>query len=247
MKQFQQTQLAFAQYLRDPLTFPAPVDVEERRAVIYRDLIFNNIEGFIAGAFPVLKSLMDAAEWRALIRGFIRDHPCETPYFLQISQEFIAYLMADNLAQGEHLPFMLELAHYEWVELALDVAEANLPEAGELPHEPLAAIAQVSPLVMGLTYQYPVHKIAPSFQPQTPTPCSLLVYRNRADQVHFMEVNALTLRLLYLLQTEPPMALSSFFDRIALELQHPQPKLLQQEGLVLVKELFHLSVISHFA
>ena len=47
----------FAAHIRDPENKPAPENIEDRRMGIYRDLFFNNIEGFLSGTFPVLKRL----------------------------------------------------------------------------------------------------------------------------------------------------------------------------------------------
>ena len=84
---------------------------------IYSELFFNNIEGFIASAFPVLKSLYDEDDWLVLVRKFFIEHNCKTPYFLEISQEFIEYLSHQYQMTKKDPIFMLELAHYEWVEL----------------------------------------------------------------------------------------------------------------------------------
>lgn len=108
MKSFQQTQYIFTAHLRDPQQFPPPVDIEDRRLAIYRDLIFNNIEHFIAGAFPVLRSLMDDVSWLALVRGFVARHRAQTPYFLEISQEFLAYLLHERGRQETDPPFLIE-------------------------------------------------------------------------------------------------------------------------------------------
>ena len=60
----------------------------------------------------------------------------------------------------------------------------------------------LSPLVWNLSYQYPVHKIGPGFEPDVPPPEAtyLVVYRNRDDEVGFLESNAATARLLELLR-----------------------------------------------
>ena len=80
------SQLTMARYLRDPAGNPPPEGVEERRLKVYEDLVYNNIEGFISGGFPVLRSLYADADWHGLVRLFIDQHRCRSPYFLEISQ-----------------------------------------------------------------------------------------------------------------------------------------------------------------
>ena len=67
---FIERQYAFAAHIRDPEANPRPDDVEERRMAIYRDLFFNNVEGFLTNTFPVLRELMDDDHWMAMARDF---------------------------------------------------------------------------------------------------------------------------------------------------------------------------------
>lgn len=246
MKSFQETQLAFAKHLRAPDRYPAPVDVDDRRMGIYRELIYNNIENFIANVFPVLRSLLSDEHWHFMVRDFIHRHHCQTPYFLEISEEFLQYIMQERgLCEGDPA-FLLELAHYEWIELALDVSEAIIPLATSYPPAPLLSKPRVSPLAICLSYQYPVHKISPRYQPSVPEVTQLIVYRNRDDNVRFMVVNAMTQRLLYLLQTNTEANLGDQLHLIAAELRHTHPESLFDEALFLLNELFTLNIISHF-
>ena len=195
-----ENQLAMARYLRDPARQPAPEGVEARRLKIYEDLVYNNIESFINNGFPVLRSLYRPEDWRYLVRDFMQRHRCHSPYFLEISQEFLLFLMEDHEPRVCDPPFMTELAHYEWVELALDVSEAELPaevDAGHLSE----AVPRLSPLAWSLAYRYPVHRIGPNWRMREPEePTYLVVYRDRSDKVRFMEVNAPTARLLELVR-----------------------------------------------
>lgn len=246
MKSFQETQLAFAKHLRAPTLYPAPAALDDRRMGIYRELIYNNIESFIANVFPVLRSLLNDGHWHLMVRDFIHRHHCQTPYFLEISEEFLQYLMQGRgLCKGDPA-FLLELAHYEWIELALDVSEASIPPASAYPIDLLASKPRVSSLAICLSYQYPVHKISSHYQPSVPEPVQLVVYRNREDKVCFMVVNTMTLRLLYLLQVNTEANLGSQLHLIASELQHNHPEVLFGEAQVLINELFMLDIISHF-
>ncbi|RLA49317.1 MAG: DUF2063 domain-containing protein [Gammaproteobacteria bacterium] len=194
------SQLTMARYLRDPQRQPAPAGVEQRRLQIYQDLVYNNIEGFISGGFPVLRSLYQDADWHSLVRMFIERHRCHTPYFLEISQEFLQFLMQDYSVRECDPPFMAELAHYEWVEIALDVSQEELPEAATVDNM-LAAVPQLSPLAWLLSYQFPVHQVGAGFRPgEAVEPTYLVVYRDREDEVRFMELNAATARLVELIR-----------------------------------------------
>lgn len=222
------SQLEMARFLRDPDHQPAPQGVEPRRLAIYQRLVYNNIESFISSGFPVLRSLYDGREddWHALVRQFIEVHRCHTPYFLEISQEFIDFLM-NHYQRTELDPvFMAELAHYEWVELALDVSEAQLPPAQEVD-DVLAAIPGLSPLAWLLSYQFPVHRIGPGYQPrEAAEPSYLVVYRDRDDRVQFMELTPATARLLELTRDNSQATVAEILHNLATELGMPAEQIL---------------------
>lgn len=198
-----QSQQAFTAHVRDPQRAAPPSGIETRRMRIYQELVYNNLESFIRTGFPVLYSLIDGDDWKSLVRGFLAEHRAQSPYFLEISQEFLEFLQ-NRQSKFAFLPvFALELAHYEWIELALDVAPEDLPEVGIDPDGDLSTgVPVINPLAWSLAYQYPVHRISSGFQPNEPLPhpVFLVVYRNRADEVRFLEINSVTARLLELLR-----------------------------------------------
>ena len=64
----------------------------------------------------------------------------------------VAESIAERQAGSDDPPFLLELAHYEWVELALDIAEQELPERVDISAEQLlAGRPLISPLAWPLT------------------------------------------------------------------------------------------------
>ena len=92
MSELADIQRAFAAHIREPDLHAAPAGIEDRRMKIYRELFYNNIEGFISSAFPVLRKLYSDTDWHAMVRDFVHRHQSQTPYFLVISEEVLAYL-----------------------------------------------------------------------------------------------------------------------------------------------------------
>ncbi|MEX2962916.1 DUF2063 domain-containing protein [Microbulbifer sp. TYP-18] len=242
---FKQAQREFAAHLRAPDEKPAPTDIEDRRLGIYRDLIYNNIENFVASGFPILRSIYSDPDWHAMVRDFVHRHASESPYFLQISEEFLHYLQSERDPQPCDPPFLLELAHYEWVELALDVSDAEFPADLSSQGDILDSILVVSPLVWSLNYRFPVHQLGPSFQPkEAPEQATfLLVYRNRKDKVGFMEANAVTARLLQLARAEE-LSGRELIEAVGREMQHPDPEALLGFGRDLLEKLMALDIIA---
>ncbi len=217
---FRETQIEFAAHIRNPESNPRPADIEPRRMQIYLDLFYNNIEGFLANGFPIAKQVLGHDAWHELAREFVHLHPSESPYFLEVSQEFLTFL--GTLGSGRVADFLLELCHYEWVELALNVSDITVSDV-TTPDEEIDPSGDllgqrivVSPLIWPLAYRYPVHEIGPRYQPDTPPeePTHLVVYRRNDDKVKFLLANAVTLRLIELLGGVPLGASRNEADRI---------------------------------
>jgi len=254
-----QAQFEFAAHIRNPDIHKAPDGIEDRRMAIYRELFYNNIEGFICSGFPVLRSICSDAYWHALVRDFMTRHRAKTPYFLEIAQEFLVYIQ--NLRPPQQFPddppYLLELAHYEWVELALDVSESEIPAAcGVFPDCSvlMSSCVHVSPLVWCLSYVYPVHRIGPEYinkglsEIEPPSDSThLVVYRDRMDKVGFIAANAVTLRLLQLLQASPDIPFASQINSLAAELQSPVSDEFVAFSYDLLKKFYRLHIVSHFS
>jgi len=196
-------QYAFAAHIRDPEHAPAPADVEPRRMAVYTELFYNNIESLLAANFPVIRRLHGDDAWHRRVRDFYREHRSHTPLFTEIAREFIRHLEQRAESAAGDPPFLLELAHYEWAELALSLDENDIDATPHDPGgDPVDGIPVVSPLVCVLAYRFPVHGISAEFRPDEPTelPSVLLLVRGRDDRVRFHEINALSALLIERLQ-----------------------------------------------
>lgn len=209
---FQQVQQRFVTYLRSQDQNEKPSDVEQERLDVYRELLFNNISGFVSSAFPVLKSLYEEHAWQQRLQLFFAGYRCENPFFLSIAQSYLDFLHNHYQLQDSDPVFMLELAQYEWLELELATRKA----------EPALAVAdvkqqalQLSELASVQAYQYPVHKICPEFQPTETEASFLLIYRNPDDEVKFIALNQLTTLLLQVLAQQPGLTLTELVGQLS--------------------------------
>lgn len=218
---FRQFQREFTAHIRDPRVHPRPEGVPARRMKVYNELLYNNLESFLLGCFPVCRHLLGKRRWGKLVRDFFRDHVSHTPYFRQIPEEFLKYLQ-DEWQRPEDTPaFLPELAHYEWVELELDTsnADADLPPhtaAGDL----LAGRPLLNPVLRVLAYRWPVHRLSPRYQPVDPpeVPTFVLAFRDAELNVRFSAINSASARLLNLLQEEPGSTGADVLARLAAEM-----------------------------
>ena len=240
---FIDTQFQFANAIRDPENNAGPDNIEQRRMTIYRELFYNNIEGFIANGFPVLREITSDEAWHKMIRDFMVKHRCKTPLFHEISREFLAYL--DNERDDTNDPlFIKELAHYEWVELALSVLDADVtPIVINTNQDILTLPLKISPLAWSLSYSYAVHQINPNFQPEKANaqPVYLLVYRDVDDKITFLELNPVSARLIDLLNEG--LTGHDAAEQIAKELQHPDPEIVINGARSLIADWLQRQVL----
>lgn len=239
-KRLFELQKAFARHIRDPERAPAPGDVEDRRMAVYRELFYNNIQGFLAGNFPVIRKLLDDRRWHALCRDFFAEHHSHTPLFPELPREFLRYLQDRRGAREGDPPFLLELAHYEWVELALMLDDHEIEQVPAQPDGDLASgVPVVSPLAWMLAYDFPVHRIRPDYQPDEPPSekTYLVVYRDGDDKVRFLELNPVSARLLSLLKEDAGRTGLECLETIAGELGHADPATVIRAGREVLDDL----------
>ena len=220
-------QLAFAAHLRNPEQNPPPEGIEDRRLQVYRDLFLGNLVSLLASSFPVLREIYGEDGWRRLIRQFLVQHRSETPIFAEVPGEFVAFVESEYQPGAGDPPFLLELAHYEWAELALATLDTPIPwEHIDRHGDLLDGAPAVSPLAWSLAYQFPVHRISADYRPDAPgaEPTRLVIYRDQQDSVGFIEINIVTARLLELAQDNPQRRSGrELLQAIAAELNHPNP------------------------
>ncbi len=245
---FQRKQFAFAAHIRDPENVPVPEGIEERRMAVYSQLFFNNLRNLLGGTFPVLKQLHSDEKWRAFIRQFMQKHRAETPYFLQLPQEFLEFLQTEYQPDENDYPFLIELAHYEYIELALSVA-ADVDDLTDInPDGDLLTEAPVKSVLTWIyPYSYPVHRISSSFLPKEPAeqPIYLAVYRRSDDKVRFLELNPVTAGLLNAIaENDSRKSGEQLLRDLATTINYTDVDALIKHGQVALEEMKNLEIIT---
>lgn len=241
-----QQQNTLTRYLRDPDHCAPPAEMDVARAQVYRDLVFSNLSSLISGTFPVLVKILGDDHWRVLMRIFLRDHRAQTPKFGEIAQEFVEFLASEPQAlnDGAWPPFLVELAHYEWVEMALQQSDTEpLPasDAGLLLDRPL----QISPLAWPLAYAWPVQLVGPDYLPDSPPaqPTLLLVRRDEDWSVRFSELSPLAWRLLQRIGELPQLDGRAQLEGLAVEAGMAGSLEFIDSGMALLRQMHGEGVI----
>lgn len=237
MLDFQRYQLEFTAHIRNPSLHPKPANVVEKRMAVYREAVFNNIFESVSVCFPVCQKAIGARAWRKLIREFVANYSANSPIFREIPQQFLQFINTKD-----DLPIYLQqLAHYEWVELAVSSQVTESPKLSVVTN--LADETPVlAPAHMLLQYDFPVHKISTRFKPNSVEKTYLLVYRNAAYAVKFIELNPMTFQLLCLIDKKN-MAGMQVLMRLADEVKDVDCDVILKYGLAIMAELANQEAI----
>ena len=215
-------QSAFTAYVRDPEHAPSPHEIPRERMDLYARLVFGNVERVMSNMFPVLKSHLAETAWNTIVRAFFRDFPMHDPLFRTMPKEFVRYLQERPRADDDP-PYLLELAHYEWVDYALTVDESEIDLTGvDEDGDLLAGRPALNPLLWMLSYDFPVHTFR-SEQPSTSAPALptyLVASRGRDDRLTILELNAVSARLLELIDEQPARSGQELLEITAADLGH---------------------------
>ncbi|WP_367608114.1 DUF2063 domain-containing protein [Legionella sp. W05-934-2] len=166
---------------------------------LYQSLIHNNLNSVVSPCFPVLQSILDKAQWHALIDRFLQNYHAQHPAYHRVPEQFVEFLsQLDDLPY----PFVDELAHYEWLELAVETAE--LPSAPIALSKPIEeTMFKMPPSARFQWYDYPVHLIDPTNILAMRDPTALVVYRPyHQRQIEFMKIDLLACHCLHFLVNE---------------------------------------------
>lgn len=232
-------QSALGRHVRDPRRAPRPEGVPARRAAIYGELVFGNLQGLLSPCFPVTRAVL-GPRWPRLVRQFCREGRCETPLFREVPGEFVQWLLTTPRTDIPAPPWLRELVHHEWSELAVETAPSedgalrwvSGQDTSERWHE---APLRMNPASMNLHYRWPVHRIGPGYRPRKPRDTFMLVHRDRHEAVRFTQLDAVSSRLLQLAATGELTAREAC-AAVAAELGSPGATALIDQGLALLRD-----------
>lgn len=240
---FQQYQQAFTAHIRDPLHKPRPKNVIAERMDVYKEIVFNNLFESVSACFPVARETLGKRAWLKLVRSFFQQHSASTPIFRKIPEEFLSYLQVSAASSESLPPYLTSLCHYEWVELLVSTMReesdiSRIDRLGNLrTHQPA-----FTPTTQLLNYEYAVQKISPRYKPKDKSSTQLLVYRDAGFAVKFIELNAITFRLIELLKQEG-MNSEQALTLLAHELNHQPAESIAEFGLEILEDLRNQGVI----
>ena len=145
-------------------------------------------------------------------------------------------------------PFLTELAHYEFGELARRVSANENDLAGVDPNgDLLTGVPVKSVLSWAFAYQFPVHRISKDCLPAETTeqPSYLAIYRGSDDKVRFLELNPVTAALLDAVENnQASLSGEDLLRELATRIHYPDVDALISHGADALLEMRQLDILT---
>lgn len=189
-----------AAFARDPISFGAArglgstdlaaLDRYKSRLLTYRDLARSALEDPLPDCFPILHALLtEAGAWEDCVNAFFASRSIQSPYYRDVTPSFVSWLASSAWGQ-ERWPFLLQLAHFEYIEVEILRWPDEAPPPG-LQTAPAPALHVVfDGAARNLAYTFRVHHA----EKKDPTPEAgetfLLGYRVPDGEFFYSELSA---------------------------------------------------------
>jgi len=232
----------------------------QNRLKLYEELLFAGIESTLSSLYPFCRRFFNSRDWHQLVEQYRRQYPSAS-YQLYKSAEAFPQFLSEQEALMTEIPFLIDLSHYEWLEVVLlnakDMALPNNLDTA-CPSQ-LTTLSAMRPYWNPISHlyhcRYPIPSILDLMRRQEdlspPYPfkkqsIDILLYRDMDTlSVRFFQLNELTSQLWQLCQTGKSYlevfqllqkniaALHSIDFRVILEEGFKLLKQCHQEGILL--------------
>jgi hypothetical protein len=160
-----------------------------QRLLVYRDLVQGGLEDPLPDCFPFTHRILEeAGAWEDCVRAFIASRSLRSPYYRAINPTFVSWL-ADSAWGQDRWPFLLQLAHFEYIEVEVLRWPEEAPP-GDLGGEPGPDRHVVfDGAARNLAYQWRVHESGEEDPRPGPGEALLFCYRDRNLGFESLEVD----------------------------------------------------------
>lgn len=159
------------------------------RLLTYRDLARNALEDPLPDCFPITHALLEEADlWDRCVDAFLASRTIQSPYYRDVNPAFVAWLANSRWGQ-ERWPFLLQLAHFEYIEVEiLRWPDETAPDG--LSGAPGAGSQVVfNGAARNLAYTYLVHGASKEAPVPEAGEAFLLGYRDQAGDFVYSELS----------------------------------------------------------
>jgi len=202
------------------------------RYQLYRELVSDRMLQVLQNVCPVANEILTEAEWQKILGEYLKKSPPQSEILRDLPYEFSAWLKSHRHGLSKKFPYLGELVEYEAMEVKVNFLpdDAEKTPRGKLRLNPAHFLGH---------YRWPVHFLSADFHDIKKIPRGayhLLLWRDSADNVNFMEVNALVASLIRELETGPKK-LVELLKTIAAQNGIPAGEEFISEGKALMADL----------
>lgn len=160
------------------------------RLLTYRGIARNALEDPLPDCFPITHALLGEADlWNGCLDAFLASRSIQSPYYRDVSPTFVGWL-ADSGWGLERWPFLLQLAHFEYIEVEI-LRWPDDPPASGLHDTPTADSHVVfDGAARNLAYAYRVHEATKEEPAPADGEAFLLGYRDPEGDFGYSELSA---------------------------------------------------------
>ena len=187
-------------FAKDPMAFgedrglgradQAALEKFKTRLLVYRGLARNALEDPLPDCFPITHGLLEEAGlWDACMDAFLASRTIQSAYYRHVNPAFVAWL-AESAWGLERWPFLLQLAHFEYIEVEI-LRWLDEPPAADLKPAPDADSRVVfEGATRNLAYAYRVHEATRDDPEPAAGEAFLLGYRDAEGDFAYSELSA---------------------------------------------------------
>ena len=160
------------------------------RLLTYRALVRFALTDPVPDCFPITQALLDReGAWRACLDAFVDSRSIQSPYYRHILPTFVSWL-ADSSWGQDRWPYILQLAHYEYLELEVLRHPDETAPPGLCPEPAPERVAVFSGSTRNMAYSWEVHEASIEDPEPRESPSRLICHRDPEGDFQVREVDA---------------------------------------------------------
>ena len=160
------------------------------RWLVYRELVRTALADPLSDTFPITQALLEeAGAWTTAVDAFLASRTVSSPYYREVAPAFVAWL-ADSHWGLNRWPFLLQLAHYEALELDVLRHPDEPPPPGLLQEPAMDRVAVLDGAARHVAYTHAVQEATVTAPVPRPASTRLLCHRDATGDFHVLELTA---------------------------------------------------------
>ncbi len=160
-----------------------------KRLLTYRALARFALTDPLPDCFPFTKALLEGEKaWQDCVDAFLDSRSIQSPYYRHILPTFVGWLAESGWGR-DRWPFLLQLAHYEYLELEVLRHPDEDPPDGLAGDAALDRVAVLHGSARNLAYAYRVHEADEEEPEPAPGPALLFCHRDPEGSFQMRELD----------------------------------------------------------